>query len=211
MKTFDKHTFSVTECEKELQEFKALLSANAELDERKEILPFFRQRRHLSSFIATYVNDIINADRLAFEFNLFSDFACDLAIGDSTRHTYLLIEFEDAKKNSLFVTNDKYAPDWSPRLEHGFSQVIDWFWKLEDLKRTDDFEHKFGAKEATFHGLLIIGRAEMLSEREKKRLRWRQDHVVVNSNKVSVKSFDQVLTDLEFRLKIYTEAAAVKK
>ena len=72
MKTFDKHTFSVTECEKELQEFKALLSANSELDERKEILPFFRQRRHLSSFIATYVNDIINADRLAFEFNYWN-------------------------------------------------------------------------------------------------------------------------------------------
>lgn len=201
----------MTKCEKELQDFKALLAASPELDERKDILPFFRQRRHLSSFIATYVNDIISADLLAFEFNLFSDFACDLAIGDAVRHTFLLIEFEDAKKNSLFVANGKYAPDWSPRLEHGFSQVIDWFWKLEDLKRTEDFTHKFGANEATFHGLVIIGRADTLSDREKKRLRWRQDHVVVNSNKVSIKSFDQLLNDLEFRLRMYTEAADAKK
>jgi len=211
LKTFDKHTFSAAECKKELQEFKALLAANSDLEERRDILPFFRQRRHLSSFIATYVNDIISADRLAFEFELFSDFACDLAIGDSARHEYLLVEFEDAKKNSLFVPNDKYAPDWSSRLEHGFSQVIDWFWKLEDLKRTDDYEYKFGAKEATFYGLVIIGRADTLSDREKKRLRWRQDHVVVNSNRVSVKSFDQVLNDLEFRLTIYTQAADAKK
>jgi len=203
LKTFDSHTFSASECEKQLEEFKALLEAHSELDERNQILPFFRERRHLSSFISTYVSDIVNADRIAFEFNLFGDFACDLAVGDSGSQHYLLIEFEDAKKNSLFVPNGKYAPDWSPRLEHGFSQVIDWFWKLEDLKRTDDFEHKFGAKEATFHGLLIIGRTQHLNDRETKRLRWRQDHVVVNSNKVSVRSFDQLLSDLEFRLKAY--------
>jgi hypothetical protein len=60
-------------------------------------------------------------------------------------------------------------------------------------------------------GLVIIGRANTLSDRENKRLRWRQDHVVVNSNKVSVKSFDQVLNDLEFRLTMYTDAAGAKK
>jgi len=211
LKDFQTHKLSIAKCQQQLKELKDLLASKAELDERNDILPFFRQRRDLSSFISTYVNDIVNPDRLAFELDIFGDFACDLAVGDSTNHTFLLIEFEDAKKNSLFQQGGKYAPEWSQRLEHGFSQVIDWFWKLDDLEGTDDYEHRFGAKKATFHGLVIIGRGENLIPREKKRLKWRQDHLIVDSKKVSVISFDQLVTDLEFRLNRYSEAAKADK
>lgn len=207
LKTFSLHQLDIAKCQQELTELKNLLDSQPEFDERNDVLPFFKRRSNLSSFISTYVNDIANPDRLAFELDLFGDFACDLAVGDSSSQTYLLIEFEDVKKNSLFKDGKKYAPDWSQRLEHGFSQIIDWFWKLDDFEETDDYEHKFGARKATFHGLVIIGRGENLSSREKKRLKWRQDHVVVDSKKVSIVSFDQLVKDLEFRLTRYSEAA----
>lgn len=207
MKKFLTHLHSITQCQKELNELKELLAYNSELDEKRGILPFFRARPHLSAFISTYASDIINPDRLAFEFDLFGDFVCDLAVGDSKNHTFLLVEFEDAKKNSLFQPNARYAPDWSHRLEHGFSQIIDWFWKLEDVEGSSDYEHRFGARKATFHGLLIIGRTEQLREIERKRLKWRHDHVIVDSQKVTIISFDQLAETLEIRLNRYFEAA----
>ncbi len=118
MKTFSPHQLDIAKCQQELTELKNLLNSKTELDERNDVLPFFRTRSNLSSFISTYVNDIANPDRLAFELDLFGDFACDLAVGDSSSQTYLLVEFEDAKKNSLFKEGTKYAPDWSQRLEH---------------------------------------------------------------------------------------------
>ena len=27
----------------------------------------------------------------------------------------------------------KATPDWSPRFEHGFSQLVDWFFKLHEI------------------------------------------------------------------------------
>lgn len=207
MKEFIKHSLSIARGAAELAELKTLLATDTDLSERDDILPFFRQRYDLSSLISTYANDIANPDRIAFEFDLFGDFACDFAVGDSRSHTFLLVEFEDAKPKSLFDTSGKYAPDWSQRLEHGFSQVIDWFWKLSDFEGTDDYEHRFGAKRATLHGLVIVGRSEHLSSRELKRLKWRQDHVIVDSKKVSVITFDQLVEDLEFRLTRYPEAA----
>jgi hypothetical protein len=38
------------------------------------------------------------------EFDIFGDFTCDLANGDSTSKTFFLVEFEDAGPDSLFIT-----------------------------------------------------------------------------------------------------------
>jgi len=50
MKTFIKFNFNPKLCGKELAEFKKLLDSSSILDERKDILPFFRHRKHLSAF-----------------------------------------------------------------------------------------------------------------------------------------------------------------
>lgn len=131
MKRFDPHDLSFDKCSKELHSFCALLSSKIELTEVGDILPFFRLNRHLASLIGHCVPNISNPDLLAFEYDLFGDFTCDLAIGDSTSKTFLLVEFEDAMAESIFnLRKGKATPEWSPRLEHGFSQVIDWLWKI---------------------------------------------------------------------------------
>lgn len=212
MKEFIHHSLLIQECVKELEKFEALLASKVELKERDEILPFFKENRHLAAFLGTYIPDIANPDRVANEYDIFGDFACDLAVGDSKSETFLLVEFEDAKPESLFIKNGaKATPEWAPRLEHGFSQVLDWFWKLSDMEKSDDYENRFGARHVAIHGLVVVGREQSLQSREKARLKWRQDHTIVHSKKVSVITFDQLARDLKYRLSRYPEAAKVDK
>jgi len=212
MKTFASHSFSIEECRAELDAFDNLLASKTELSERDDILPFFRKNTQLASFISSYVPDIANPDRIATEYDIFGDFACDLAVGDSTSKSFLLVEFEDAKPNSLFVTaGAKTTPEWSSRLEHGLSQVLDWFWKIGDMEKSDDYENRFGARHVSFHGLVVVGRDQPLQPRERIRLKWRQDHTVVHSKKVSVVTFDQLSRDLRYRLSRYPQVAQAKR
>jgi len=208
MKEFLKHDLSISQCNKELAELENLLLKNPELKEQKDILPFFAQRPDLSAFLGTYIPDIAQPDRIASEYDVFGDFTCDLAVGDSTSKTYVFVEFEDASPNSLFRKNGKkVTPEWAPRLEHGFSQVIDWFWKISDMEKSDDYDNRFGARRAGIHGLVVVGRDQELQPRERTRLQWRQDHTIVHSKRVSVITFDQLARDLRYRLQRYPDAA----
>lgn len=208
MKNFINYSLSIKDCARELADFEALLTSKSELKEREEILPFFKSHLHLAALLSTYIPDLANPDKIALEYDIFGDFACDLAIGDSASHTFLFVEFEDAKPESLFTRNGaKSTPEWAPRLEHGFSQVLDWFWKLTDMEKSDDYENRFGARHAAIHGLVVVGRDQALQPREKARLKWRQDHIIIHSKKVSVITFDQLVRDLKYRLTRYPDAA----
>lgn len=201
MKTFDTISIDFGKCKSEVAEFKALLDLKQHLKERDELLPHFKGRKNLSALIGTYVPGIINPDRVAYEYDLFGDFACDIVIGDSQSNTYLFVELEDAAPNSIFKKIPKSTPEWAPRLEHGYSQIVDWFWKIEDQSRTNDFKHRFNVENISYHGLLIVGRSSSLASREMERLKWRQDKTVVNSNRISILTFDQLHADLDRRLR----------
>ncbi|RUS96172.1 hypothetical protein DSM106972_088430 [Dulcicalothrix desertica PCC 7102] len=204
MKNFINIDFDLSICRSQLAEFQALLQSKKSLSEKEDILPFFRDRVHLSAFLASYNIKISRYDRLAFEYDIFGDFTADLVVGDSVTKSYCFIEFEDARPNSVFVKKTgKYSPDWSPRFEKGFSQVVDWFWKLDDLEKTDDFESRFDSRNIDYIGLLFIGRTEYLEVKEKKRLAWRQQNLVVNSKHVYCFTFDELYNDLLFRLNKY--------
>ena len=142
MKTFIRFRFDLKRCRTELDEFKKLLDNHPTLDERRDILPFFREREHLSAFIGSYfAPSIENSDRLAFEYSLFGDFFCDLVVGDSARGVYCFVEFEDATPTSIFESRGQKATlEWSSRFERGFSQIVDWFWKLDDMRGTIEFK-----------------------------------------------------------------------
>jgi len=60
-----------------------------------------------------------------------------VAVGDPKNFTYCFIEFEDAKKESLFVNKGKkYKLEFTSHLEHGISQIIDWFYKFDGLQNS---------------------------------------------------------------------------
>lgn len=149
---------------------------------------------------------IVNPDLVAVEYDLLGDFTCDLAIGDSSSKTFLLVELEDARQNSVIVKRtSKLTPEYSPRLERGVSQVTDWFCRLSDAERTEDYFNRFGASRVSVHGMVAVGRERDLSERERRRLGWR-DHTLVDSKHMSLITFDRVMSDLRFRLKMYPES-----
>ncbi|HIK09303.1 MAG TPA: DUF4263 domain-containing protein [Oscillatoriaceae cyanobacterium M33_DOE_052] len=189
---------------REFAELQQLLQSRRYLSERDDILPFFRQREHLSAFLSYLHPRILRYDRIAFEFDIFGDFKSDLVVGDSVTQSYFFVEFEDAGAESIFLSNpNRSTPEWAPRFERGFSQIIDWFCKLDEMEKTDSFEDKFGSRSIDYMGLLVIGRSHSLSPRERRRLKWRRENTVVNSKHIYCMTFDELSEDLQVGIEQY--------
>ena len=203
MKRLEDFNISFQKCLDDLESMRQLLASTPELDERKQILPFFTAHRDLAGAIGLLFPETFRVNKMAFEFDIFGDFKADLVIGDSETNHYCFIEFEDAKKNSIFQTSrGRYLPDWSPRFEHGFSQISDWFWKLSDVQQTGGFEDRFGTRNINYYGILIIGRGHFLDPIAIKRLKWRQENILINSKHIYYYTFDKLLESLTNKLRI---------
>jgi hypothetical protein len=200
MKAFEKHQFDTLASRRELDEFGELLASSEILSENTHVLPFFRERKHLSALLGDYSSQIVEPDLLAFEYDLFGDFTCDLVVGDSRKRAFLLTEFEEAGPESIFVGRKRVALYWSSCFDQGYSQIIDWLFKLSDMRSSLEFENRFGNRHADFSMLLVVGRSSPLSPREHGRLNWRKQKVVVDSVHINCLTFDELYDDLRFRL-----------
>jgi len=187
--------FSFEQCKTEILDLQRLLARKKTLKERDQILPFFKKRLHLSAYVGSYVPEIVTYDRVQHEFDLNGSFKCDLVVGDSARRKYAFIEFEDAAPNSIFEQK-KRTPEWSRRFEHGFSQLVDWFFLLDDVRHTTDFENAFEGRDIQYTGLLILGRNDDLEARETRRLNWRKEFVQIHAKAIHCITFDQLCEDL---------------
>lgn len=197
MKHFDPLVFDPKAYERELADFEQLLNNSTTLHEQADILPFFRDRRHLCSRITNVVLGFNQSDRIAYEYDLFGDFVCDLVVGNAQTNDYCFIEFENASIDSIFTKKKgRYESYYSCRFEQGYSQVADWFYQLNDVSESQIVK-RFNTPRINYHGILIIGRSSFLSETEKKRLTWRRRHFVVCSQHVLIYTFDQLLLFLK--------------
>lgn len=192
----------------DLKAFHALLNdpAKPSLEERRDILPFFRARPHLCAFMSMYNPNITHYKKinLVCEFGIFGDHVADLVVGDATNHAYCFIEFEDATETSIFKKTPKLTPEWSTRFEHGFSQLVDWILWLENNKGNTAFQTRFNARSIRYNMLLVIGRDKHIaSQGLKERLDWRTEQVVVASKKFHCITFDGLYNDLLERSKGY--------
>jgi hypothetical protein len=208
LKSLESINFDPEKCRRELASFRRLLDSSIELDERKHVLPLFRRCRHLSAAISKFHPLPASYNRLAYEFDLFGSFKCDLVAGDHKTSSFVLVEFEDGKRHSIFGRSRAGgAPAWSPRFEHGFSQLIDWFWKIEDARTTSDFRRRFGGDRPSFSALLVIGRDEFLDDQARDRIRWRTDQVTVNSARVTCLTYDQLFASLAAQFDLLSQIA----
>lgn len=193
MKKFQTLEFDRITYERELNEFNQLLSNNQTLSERTIILPFFRERLLLSSKIASLLPEFVKIDKIAYEYDLFGDFTSDLVIGDAQNNTYCFVEFEGAMPNSIFtIKKTKYQPEFSSQFEHGYSQIVDWFYELNNIG-TLKLKERFGNDVIDFHGVLIIGRNHFLDKPNLiNRLDWRSKNVIVNSKRIRIITYDDL-------------------
>lgn len=121
--------------------------------------------------------EIALATEIAFEFPFFGDFKADLLLGNKGARKFCVVEFEDGRRDSIFKNQPARGnPEWSPRFEHGFSQLTDWFYNLDDFKGTKGFVKTFGDGHIKFFGLLIIGRSASLDAARRSRLDWRTEN-----------------------------------
>jgi hypothetical protein len=201
MKRLEEIAFDYALCRKQAEEFQAWLTGKDELSERSDVLPFFRARPHLAVLFGMFNPQIAWADRIAWEFDIFGDFACDLVVGEWARGTYCFVEFEDARTDSIFAKQGKKATrEWGRRFEHGYSQIIDWAHKLDGRTPSADLLARFGRYEITYEAVLVVGRDKHLDEGERQRLRWRTDKVAVNNKKVTCLTFDELLSQFQVRI-----------
>lgn len=203
MKRWERIEFGLPECRREVDDLGALLAEREELSEAADVLPFFADRKALSAAIGLLNPLLPRPDRLAHEYDLFGDFRCDLAVGQEGVGQFCLVEFEDARRASVF-SGPKGTPDWARRFEHGMSQVIDWFWKLEDERGSTEFQNRFGYGEAGFVGILVIGRRAFLDRKGEARLRWRRESVTVGRHgSVLCLTYDELHSVLDQKLAAY--------
>ena len=197
MKHFDTFVFDEQTYERELAEFEQFLNQTTTLHEQADILPFFRNRRQLSARIGNVLYGWHPTDRIAYEYDLFGDFVCDLVIGNAQTHDYCFVEFENASIDSIFTKKKgRYESYYTCRFEQGYSQIADWFYQLNDVSDSQ-MTKRFDKARINYYGILIIGRSAFLSENEEKRLNWRRRHFVVNSQHIVIYTFDQLLAMLK--------------
>jgi hypothetical protein len=204
VKNLQPHTIDPKHCRKQWREFAKLLASKPALSETKNILPFFKSRHDLSLLICNYFPMIKLPDLIAHEYEIYGDFVADLIVGDSSVNRYLLVEFENGACDSVFKQKGKKAtPDWAPRFEGAYSQLVDWLWKLEDMRSTSDFVNTFGSRRAKFQGLIVIGKDMKLLPQERDRLKWRVERTMIDSNAVSSVSFNELSADLDHWLTLF--------
>ncbi len=201
-KRFQQITFDAAVAKQEVAEFKALLDKNQWLSEAKDILPFFKTRLHLSALVGCCTPNIVIPDMVGGEFILQGDFRCDLAIGQNSRNSFCIVEFEDATEFSLFENSDKAYRPFSKRFEQGMSQIIDWCYKLEDMKGSNDCENIFGCREPEYVGLLVTGRSQTMSDAEQKRFKWRGFGTHIRGHAIFALTFDELYEHAYERLNL---------
>ncbi len=193
--------FDPARCATEVEEYVRLLAERDELTESGDVRPFFRSHLQLAAALSWLAARMPKPDLIAFEFDLFGQFVCDLVVGSSRVRRFCLIEFEDGRHNSLFRHRSRLAPEWSPRFEHGYSQLMDWFWLLRDQAGSQSMEALFGSRDITYDGILVVGRDRFLGPTERQRLEWRREHVVVESKRILCVTFDELAQDVADKLR----------
>lgn len=203
-------TFNPAAFEKELNQFESLLR-KPNLSETKDVLRFFKKKKHLTAYMGTFAPDIGPATELCYEFDFFGDFHADVLLGNLQATEFCVVEFEDGRDDSIFKKQPKRKhPEWSPRFEHAFSQLADWFYNPDDYKKTDGFKATFGHGHVRFIGLIVIGRDRALYETKRARLSWRTDKVLIDTHKVNCITFDQLHAVLRRRFQLYKEASKLE-
>ena len=199
MKDFNRLAFDQAQCGNDLAAFRDLLAARSELEESTDIKPFFEARPQLALFLGTVFSlERSGCDLYAFPVPTVRRFRVRPP-GRGFPEAFLPVRGMGGRDGQLPVPPARAKSDarMDGRLKRGFSQLVDWFWKMEDMAHTDEFEARFGSRHAEYGGLLVMGRdAELTHPRERNRWHWRSRRVTINGRGVRLVTYDQLYQDL---------------
>lgn len=187
------------ECEQQLKEFRSFLAAKDEYEET-EIHSFFKTRPQLILLMGK-VLQVKKPTHYNDELPVIGLYRADFAITDNNKELYAFVEFEDAKKSSIFNVKKNRKTNtfaWASRFEHGYSQVIDWYLHLGRNNDSKDMKREFGSREIAYYGALIIGRDSNLENGDnRERFIWRVKSSLIDSKHIYCNTFDGLLDDMD--------------
>jgi hypothetical protein len=163
---------------------------------------FFDTRPNLLLLMPTvFMPDLAPATYLP-QCSILHEFRADYAVANFEHSKFLFVEFEHAKESSIFSfkanTKAHQSYQWSRSFEHGFSQIVDWYYRLDDYQRTSKLQEHFGSPTIKYAGLLVIGRDCFLHRSGlMQRFEWRRRHTVINSLHIHCVTFDELAVELK--------------
>jgi hypothetical protein len=176
--------------------------------ERKQLLPFFATRPQLCTLIGMLHDRVKLVTHWNHELDLFGDFRCDLAVGSPKDGAFVLIEFEDARRASLFDRRGRVKNShWGLRAERAVSQVNDWLFRLNTEGASARMERDFGNRNCVFMGVIVVGRSRDVSAYDRARLDWRSQNTLIGGSKLSIFTYDDLLEWLDGRARFLTSFA----
>ena len=199
MGDFTSVSIDLSTVSEEIHEFQELLEANTTLQEQDDLLPFFRARPQLTAWLGTVNPDLVRPDSVAYEYEIFGRYQADILVGDTTQGRFTLVELEDASRASVFKDRERTSSYWSRRFLTGFSQLVDWLFELRTQATDLSLQEEFGTMQPLLHPALIVGRTAALSDRERHRFDWFRQEVLVSSSRLSILTYDELVTDLDDR------------
>jgi Domain of unknown function (DUF4263) len=183
----------------EIALFSSFLASNPR-GERKHFLPFFKKHVQLGAFLGTLNDKVSSATHVKNEVPLWGDFVCDLVAGNIQDGAFVFVEFEDASKTSLFQPQrGRRNSRWGTRVEGGISQVTDWLFRIHTEQPSATIERDFGASNIACLGVVVVGRSHEVSPYDRRRLEWRSEHSIIGGSKLSILTYDDLLTWLTGR------------
>lgn len=207
---FEPYTRDLRTLRQELEAFDALLQSGNPLGEAKDILPFVRRLRHLAAAFGFANRALVAPSLLAIERPVLGSFRCDVAVGNAAARQFTLVELEDARETSLFEpAPGRDYPRWSARFERGFSQIVDWAWRIDHERQPSvTLEAAFGTGDPQIHYLLVIGRDRWIGAAGRARLDWRQRHNGISGERTTVWTYDDLFSFISGRVVVAEQDAA---
>ena len=185
----------------ELAEFREFLQDNTTFSERK-VVAELKKRPHLSCLIGFLQPSVPRADAYKFEFQIQGVFRADLVVGNLQFKRFVLVEFEGGQDTSVFgPKGTNQMRDWSRHLEHGFGQLVDWAWAIQDACNTQMFKSAFECEDPIVLYLLVCGRdAAMKDGTEERRFAWRSQSIILDGKIATCLTYDGLFRFLESTL-----------
>ncbi|MBF0561004.1 MAG: DUF4263 domain-containing protein [Alphaproteobacteria bacterium] len=195
-----RHEFDFDWAREELSQFSELLkSPDAELEEAADILPRFRKWPNLCCLMGAFDAQIGIGNQYKTNYVIGARFECDLLASRESGTRYVFVEFEDAKKDSIFKRKSgRDTSYWSLRFNNGYNQIVDWFWLNDSRSVTPEFRAEFGTSYVVSVGILVVGRDHFLDALDNDRWEWRKRFGSTGQNPVIyIETYDSLYKRLK--------------